>query len=105
DAAFPSSFILPPLQTKPSTFVNYVLGFRCEASDEELSLINNNNLLAQPFVVIRDGEAPITMAQALGPDWVAEVNTSQAELMKVEARIRFAAASWTRFLDSLATNS
>lgn len=98
---FPLAWVLPPLRSKTYRFPNYALGWRVEATDAQMDLIRLNNMLPQPFITLRNGDPAITFAQALGPDWIPEINPNQAALLQVEAQVRAACVTWTHFLDSM----
>ncbi len=100
-APSPLSFVLPPIPGTPYTFTNFVLGFRCEATEREMELIATNNLFDQTFFSNPSQSTPITFAEVLGPEWIPEVNPSQMVLLQAEARVRQAAAAWTHFFESL----
>ena len=98
------SRVLQPIPGTPYTFTNYVLGFRCEATQAEMDLIKANKLFGQAFISIHAEDPPITFADILGPEWLPEVSSSQGALLQVEARVRFAAVSWTHFFESMSAD-
>lgn len=98
----PLSWVLALPPGKTVTFTNYVLGFKAEATDRELEIIQANNLFTQAFITIHSGDLPISFALALGPDWVAEINPDQTQLLRVESQIRAACITWTHFFESIA---
>ena len=67
--------------------------------------IRTNNLLSQPFVLLHKGDPAISFADVLGPQWIAEINPEQQNLLQVECRVREAAAMWTHFLESMRAES
>ena len=97
----PLHWILLPLPRKPCEFPNYALGYRFEASDRELRLIEANQFYAHIALQLHDNFHPLTFADVLGPEFVPEVNPSEAELLRVEARVRESAAIWTHFFESM----
>jgi hypothetical protein len=92
---------LPPRETPTQEFKNYALGFRFEPTPRELEIIQSNNLFGHPALKIRETDQPITFAEILGPEFVPELNPSQASLLSVEAKVRQAAITWSHFFKSL----
>ena len=91
----------PPAPAPTHEFKNYVLGFRFEATPRELELIQANSLFGHPALKLREGEPPITFAEILGPEFVPEVNPSQAALFGIESKLRQTAIAWTHFFRSI----
>jgi hypothetical protein len=90
----------PPEIGETYEYTAYALGFRFEATAEELNLIHANGMLSQVALKLHDNFRPLTFSDLLGPEYVPEVN-SQAELLRVEARVMEAAASWTHFFATM----
>ncbi len=92
---------LPPTETPTQEFKNYALGFRFEPTPRELEIIQSNNLFGHPALKIRETDRPITFAEILGPEFVPEIDPSQAALLSVEGKVRQVAIAWTHFFKSL----
>lgn len=90
----------PPEIGQTYEYTAYALGYRFEATPEELNLIHANGMLSQVALKLHDNYRPLTFGDLLGPEYVPEVN-SQAELLRAEARIREAAASWSHFFATM----
>jgi hypothetical protein len=100
-STWPIYYFLTPLPVESYTFLNYVLGWRCVATQAELKKIERNDLFAQPFISIRPEDRPVTFAEVLSPEWIPETNPSQLVLMQTEARIRSVCLTWTHFFESM----
>ena len=94
-------WVIPRYPAKTYQFTNYALGFRWEASPRELDTIQSKDLFGQPALTIRDGDAPIFFADLLGPEFIAEINPSQTELLRVEGKVREAAMLWTHSFETM----
>lgn len=90
-----------PVEAETQEFKNYALGFRFSPTSREMEIIQTNNLFSYPALKLRDNDAPITFGELLGPEFVPEVNPSQAELLGIEGKVRQAAISWTHFFKSI----
>src|SRR5213594_3353820 len=80
----PLHWILPPSPRKACEFPNYALDYRFEATESELQLIEANQFYGHIALRLHDNFHPLTFADLLGPEFVPEVNPSQAELLRVE---------------------
>jgi hypothetical protein len=98
---WPARWILSPLPRKPSEYSNYALGFQFVPSDRDIRLIRKHNLFSHYAVQVHGTDAPLTLADVLGPEFVPEVNPSFRVLLRVEALVREAAAIWSHQLDSM----
>jgi hypothetical protein len=82
-------------------FISYVLGYRWESTEREMQLIQKYNMFGETAIRIRDTDAPLTFAELLGAEYVPETNCSPNELLKIEARVRQAAISWSHFFETM----
>ena len=94
----PLSWVLSPLRGKRRTFTNYVLGFRVDPTEREMDLVQANNMFPQTFVNL---DQAITFADVFSPEWVPVINPNQKVLLAVEAQVRAACVTWTRFFESM----
>lgn len=97
----PLAWFLPPVKAEAYSFVNYILGYRVEADEDEMVLIQKHNMLLQTFIQLRQNDAPITFAEALGPEWNVDVQPNQTALLQVELQLTSACETWTRFFESV----
>lgn len=98
---WPASWFVPPRPAERIEFLSYVLGFRWEASDRELSIIGKKNMWSEAAVRLRETDAAITLRDILGPEWVPEIGCSPDALMNAEMRVRQAALCWTQYLEGM----
>lgn len=92
---------LPPMPHKSFTFTNYALGYRFDATQREMQKIREHKMFNQTALSLRPNDPPLTFADLLGPELIPEVNPSQQELLRIEARVREAALIWTRFFEGI----
>ena len=95
------AWFLPPVKGEKFSFINYILGYRVLADDDEMALIRKHNMLLQPFIQLRRNDAPISFAEALGPEWVVDVQPNQTALLQVELQLTGACETWTKFFESV----
>jgi len=95
------AWVWPPRPLKTREFTDYALGFRWEATPAELELIRQGDLFGQPALQLRDYEPPFTFAELLGPEFIPEINSNQAELFQIEAKVRSAALVWTHSFENM----
>lgn len=93
--------IFPPPARGTYEFQNYALGYKWTATEREMELLQSNGMLGHKALKLHDNYPPLTFADLLGPEFIPEVNPSQAELLRIEARVREAALAWTLFLENL----
>jgi hypothetical protein len=98
-------WILPPIPRGEYQFKNYALGFRWLATPHEIELMQTNDILGKAALQLHDNFHPLTLADLIGPEFIPEVNLSEMELLRVEARVREAAIGWTHFLEGLETGN
>jgi hypothetical protein len=91
----------PPPVLRVREFQNYALAYRWTASDRELELIKAHQMFGHVALKLHDDFPPLTFADLLGPEFIADVNPSQTELLRIEARVREAALTWTLFFENL----
>lgn len=96
--------LFPPATRRTYEFQNYVLGYRWTATDREMDILRANGMFGHIALHLHDNYPPLTFADLLGPEYIPDVNPNQAELFRIEGRVREAAVKWTLFLENLATN-
>lgn len=96
--------LFPPAARRTYEFQNYVLGYRWTATEQELEILRANGMFGHIALQLHDNYPPLTFADLLGPEFIPEVNPSQAELFRIECRVREAAVKWTLFLENLDAN-
>lgn len=93
--------LFPPAVAGTREFQNYALGYRWTASDREFELLQRNKMFGHVALKLHEDFPPLTFADLLGPEFIPEVNSSQAELLRIEGRVREAALTWTLFFENL----
>lgn len=91
----------PPPVARIREFQNYALGYKWSATDRELELIKTHQMFGHIALKLNEEFPALTFGELLGPEFIPDVNPSQTELLRIEARVREAALTWSLFFENL----